>query len=110
MSKPARLSCLQPRLRPVSDQRLGTAREQSWLRQERRGLKTNSSEWRRIRAQVLADEPLCRHCKAEGRVTLAVDVDHIHNDTRDNDRARLQPLCRSCHSRKTATDMARGIV
>lgn len=48
---------------------------------------------------VLAAEPLCRSC---GKI--ATDVDHIiprasgGSDSFNN----LQPLCRSCHSTKTA--------
>jgi hypothetical protein len=36
-----------------------------------------SPRWRRIRAKQLADEPLCRMCIAEGRVTPATVCDHL---------------------------------
>ena len=61
----------------------------------------------RIRAQVLRDNPLCVMCKANGRVTLATQVDHIKalvnggTDTADN----RQGLCDECHRVKTAQDM-----
>ena len=61
----------------------------------------------RIRAQVLRDNPLCVMCKANGRVTLATQVDHIKalvnggTDTADN----RQGLCDECHRAKTAADM-----
>jgi 5-methylcytosine-specific restriction protein A len=59
-------------------------------------------------ARIKKREPLCRTCKAAGRVTLATEVDHIiplfkgGPDTEDN----LQPLCFECHKIKTATESA----
>ncbi|MBE3589998.1 MAG: HNH endonuclease [Firmicutes bacterium] len=64
------------------------------------------ARWRRLRAMVLAREPLCRACAVEGRVTPATDVDHIvprsrgGTDVLDN----LQPLCHRHHSEKTARE------
>jgi 5-methylcytosine-specific restriction enzyme A len=50
---------------------------------------------------VLAEEPLCRYCAAQGRVEPAVVVDHIVSVQVDPDRAfersNLQPLCKSHH-------------
>lgn len=49
-------------------------------------------------------EPLCRDCKANGRITAATVPDHIiplalgGTDTDDNIRC----LCSSCHDRRTA--------
>jgi 5-methylcytosine-specific restriction protein A len=55
---------------------------------------------------VLADEPLCRFCAEQGRVTAARDVDHIvpivqRPDLR-LDRSNLRPLCQPCHASLTA--------
>jgi len=56
--------------------------------------------WERLRARVLAEEPVCRACG----IARATDVDHIlprrrgGTDARDN----LQALCHSCHSQKTS--------
>ena len=63
--------------------------------------------WRRMRLQVLAAEPLCRFCAAEGRVTAATDVDHIEPFHGLADPLRLalgncRPLCRTCHLQRTA--------
>lgn len=55
--------------------------------------------WRRIRARVLREEPICRRC---GKVASR-EVDHIvpkelgGTDEREN----LQALCKPCHSTKT---------
>jgi 5-methylcytosine-specific restriction protein A len=72
----------------------------------------DTQRWRRLSKWVLAGEPLCRHCTAQGRETTAAHVDHIV-DLADGgepyDVANLQPLCASCHTRKTnATRAARG--
>ena len=59
-------------------------------------------DWQKVRAAVLADEPLCRACMAQGRVTEATEVHHTrplreHPNSR-LDRATLMPLCKPCHS------------
>lgn len=77
------------------DEKRGTSSERGY-----------TSRWRRIRKQVLAEDPLCCHCEARGRVTLATEVDHITplSDGGTHERDNLQPLCKSCHSKKTAQD------
>lgn len=66
--------------------------------------------WRRIRAQVLREEPVCRDCDAP-----SVEVDHISprrlelEAGRDPDRREnLQGLCRRHHSAKTAREIGFG--
>ena len=75
----------------------------------RRLLPLNGAAWQKLRAQVLANEPLCRHCTAQGMVTAATDVDHINNDPTDNRPEALQSLCKPCHSRKTQADMGKRV-
>lgn len=63
-----------------------------------------SARWRGLRLIVLAREPLCRACGA----AAATDVDHVAPVASAEDpafwrEANLQPLCHSCHARKTAT-------
>jgi 5-methylcytosine-specific restriction protein A len=53
---------------------------------------------------VLAQQPFCVACQRVGRVALATDVDHIVPLSAGGTNAadNLQPLCHSCHSRKTS--------
>lgn len=91
---------LQPRSKPAK--RTGRDADPN------RTIKLNSSAWRKLRASVLMDEPLCRHCSARGLVVLATDVDHM-NGADNNRRESLQPLCHECHSRKTARDLGKKV-
>lgn len=72
------------------------------LRYPRHGRKVyDSGAWKRARLVILARGPLCAACGIEA----ATDVDHIV-PLRDGgapfDAENLQPLCRVCHSEKTA--------
>jgi 5-methylcytosine-specific restriction protein A len=63
-----------------------------------------SKAWRRLRALVLREEPLCRPCAAEDRLTAAEHVHHIQErKLRPDlalDRGNLEPVCASCHNAK----------
>lgn len=65
-----------------------------------------SQRWRRLRRTFLSEQPLCRHCEAQGRLVLAAVVDHIQPHRGDLslfwDRSNWQGLCVSCHGTKTA--------
>ena len=63
--------------------------------------------WQKIRLAYLARYPLCVQCEKEGRVTAATEVDHIRPLALGgtNDAHNLQPLCKSCHSKKTRKAM-----
>ncbi len=58
------------------------------------------------RERLLRASPLCARCTKQGRVTPAVEVDHIvplykgGHDTDDN----KQNLCMPCHKDKTRED------
>ncbi len=76
-------------------------------RQAARWLATNDPRWLALRDFVLDREPLCRECAKRGRRTAATDVDHIDGHASEEDDYRLenlQPLCKRCHSRKTARE------
>ena len=75
------------------DKHRGTAKERGY-----------GGSWRRLRKIVLSKEPLCRHCNEGARLTPATEVDHIDGDTTNNSLDNLQPLCKSCHSKKTVRE------
>jgi len=64
--------------------------------------------WRKVRAFVLATDPLCRECIKNGVVSQPTDVDHIVPVRLDDDGffvlSNLQPLCTSCHRSKSAKE------
>lgn len=75
----------------------------------RRAIPLNTARWQRLRAQVQAEEPLCRHCLSRGLTVPSTDCDHISGDPSDNSRENLQMLCHECHSRKTAADHGKRV-
>ncbi|RVV99714.1 HNH endonuclease [Mesobaculum littorinae] len=71
-----------------------------------------TSAWRKAAKAYLAWNPLCVDCGQLGGVEPAVEVDHIERHRGDPakfwDRSNWQPLCRRCHSRKTAREVFHG--
>ena len=74
----------------------------------------DSSQWKKLRAIVKEEEPLCRYCLEND---LAIDTEVVDHITPINmggapyDRANLQGLCRPCHeakSRQESTNARRG--
>lgn len=67
-----------------------------------------SAHWRRLRVLVLSAQPLCVICERSGRIVAATQVDHVTphkgNINLFYDQSNLQPLCQSCHSKKTASE------
>lgn len=65
-------------------------------------------KWRKVREGYLAKHPLCAHCSTEDAPVPATELDHITPHKGDMklfwDRKNWQGLCKSCHSRKTATE------
>lgn len=60
----------------------------------------------RDRAQVLAEEPLCRACLADGKTVASDVVDHIRplSEGGSDERANKQGLCEPCHDAKSARE------
>jgi 5-methylcytosine-specific restriction protein A len=61
------------------------------------------AEWRKLRARVLQEQPLCVHCFNQKRLTPAQMVDHINPIRLGGeplDEENLMPLCHHCHQIK----------
>ena len=62
--------------------------------------------WGKIRKRILRRDPLCVYCKAKGRVSASVEVDHIvplaQGGTDDDEN--LCGTCHSCHAEKSARE------
>lgn len=61
------------------------------------------AKWRKLRARVLEQHPLCAHCKEQKQITVAQMVDHttpIRLGGEPYDEANLLPLCNKCHNVK----------
>ncbi|MDO8671126.1 MAG: HNH endonuclease [Dehalococcoidia bacterium] len=56
-----------------------------------------TGEWRRIRAQFLADNPYCARCGA-----IATEVHHVYGVEYGHDESGLSSRCKPCHSADTA--------
>jgi 5-methylcytosine-specific restriction protein A len=81
------------------DQHRGSARARGY-----------DNRWDKARKTFLGANPLCVHCKAEGRVVAASVVDHVIPHRGDRalfwNPSNLQGLCAPCHARKTARESA----
>lgn len=85
-----------PRKRTYDDSRRGTSKERGY-----------GDSWGALRAAVLAEEPFCAECLRRDQTTPADVVDHIIPMSKGGaprDRGNLQPLCTTCHNRKTAAE------
>jgi 5-methylcytosine-specific restriction enzyme A len=62
----------------------------------------------RDRAQVLAEEPLCRLCLAKGKQVASDVVDHVVPLAwgGQDDRGNKQGLCDPCHDAKSKAERA----
>lgn len=93
-----------PRFGRPPSQRKKWARPEGQVDRRKRG-----RAGQRDRAQVLAEEPLCRHCLAIGRTEPSTVVDHIKRlaDGGSDERDNKQGLCTGCHDAKSAAEQAR---
>lgn len=62
-------------------------------------------KWQKIRAVFLSQNPLCEMCKRDGEFNTATEVHHVKPlaDGGSNSFDNLMALCKSCHSKITAT-------
>lgn len=62
----------------------------------------------KARAQVIAEEPLCRICLTKGRTRKTEIVDHIIPLAwgGSDDRSNKQGLCKPCHDEKSIAERA----
>ena len=67
-----------------------------------------NGRWRKARERFLKQHPLCIRCMEQGKYVQAKVVDHIIPHRGDQhlfwDENNWQPLCKSCHDRKTMTE------
>lgn len=73
---------------------------------QKRGTPTSrgyDSNWRKIRKQFMATNPLCMDCQAYDRLQPATEVHHVVGlqDGGTHDENNLRSLCKTCHSRLT---------
>lgn len=67
------------------------------------------SAWKRLRDQVLREEPLCSVCRDEdGRVEVSTHCDHIVPKAAggSDERGNLRGMCAYHHRQKTAREAA----
>jgi 5-methylcytosine-specific restriction enzyme A len=69
-------------------------------------------DWYRLRGAQLRDNPCCKYCEMQGRVTLATVVDHIKahkgNEVLFYDSNNLQSLCKQHHDSTKQREEKRG--
>lgn len=87
----------------------GTRKRKAWEQTRRMPVKrVRGRAGQKARAQVIAEEPLCRKCLELGRTTPTAVVDHIKplawggSDARSN----KQGLCKRHHDEKSAAERA----
>ncbi|MBI4291298.1 MAG: HNH endonuclease [Betaproteobacteria bacterium] len=89
---------------------------------ESRHARGYGAEWDKLRLLVLERDGhlcQCQHCKAEGRVTLATEVDHVvsraratalgWSKARTEDPSNLQAINSDCHVRKTQEEQGKTV-
>lgn len=67
----------------------------------------NSTAWRKLRNRFIRNNPVCVHCEQQGVVTPASVADHITPITQGGEplcESNLQPLCATCHNKKSAAE------
>lgn len=97
----AKIKTLKPRIGVINTSRAARLTTDA---QRMRG-----NRWAKRREAWLMLNPLCRHCKAQGRTTMGQEVDHVTPLWAGgvDDESNYQTLCVQCHKLKTAAEAAR---
>jgi len=72
----------------------------------------HTRRYRKFRRAILASNPLCVQCRAEGYFEVATTIDHIQPLCQGGamwDKSNIQPLCRACHDIKTQAELRRPL-
>lgn len=71
--------------------------------------KRYGAKWRKARKQYVNENPLCELCDRNGKMTPAEEVHHIKplSEGGSHNEENLLSLCKSCHSKLTATEGGR---
>ena len=71
--------------------------------------KRYGTKWRKIRNAFVKKHPVCELCERKNILTPAEEVHHVIPLSKggSNDEENLMALCKSCHSRITATEGGR---
>lgn len=99
-----KLAMLKPRLSSASTNRMPMQQASAESTPRIRG-----RQWMKMKTDALiASDHWCVACSAEGRQTLAVEVDHKTPLWRggSNEPSNLQGLCKDHHEEKTAREAA----
>ena len=78
-----------------------------WPHKQSATVRGYGRQHRKLREQLLREEPLCRMCKAKGRIRTAEIADHIVPIAKGgatHDITNLQPVCKECHQDKSNAD------
>ena len=91
--------------------KLSEIKTDRWMKTKSgRLLPLNRAAWRKLRALVLSEQPLCPECQLQNIIEVATQVHHIDDDANNNSRTNLIGLCASHHSRHTARDMGKTVI
>jgi 5-methylcytosine-specific restriction protein A len=97
MAAPTHAQTQRAKRRRATDRHRGSASERGY-----------DARWQAARRWYLNQNPLCRACESQGYYRMANEVDHIvpfkGDDRLKWDQDNWQPLCKSCHSRKSAKE------
>ncbi len=101
--------CSYPGCQTLSHDRYCDKHKKQMAREENeKSSKLYTYQWRKASKEFLKKHPLCIHCEREGRLTPATEVDHIRPHGGDRklfwNKKNWQPLCKNCHSKKTALE------